>query len=86
MSNLIKLSNISQRRDRTSLLVTMIILRNFSECAEPKKKCTPEKKERCKRRITRNSRTLKLLMLTIKLIKRLNWRKKCRCFRNVWRT
>jgi hypothetical protein len=25
-------------------------------------------------------------MPTIKLIKRLNWRRKCRCFRNVWRT
>lgn len=59
MSNLIKLSSTSQRRDKTSSHVTMIILRNFSECAEPKKKCTPEKKRKMQEKNNKELEDLK---------------------------
>lgn len=54
------------------MLVMMTISKNFSECAGLKKKCMPKKRDKCKRKITRSLRILKLLTLMIKPIKRLS--------------
>ena len=62
------------------------ISRTCSECASKRKRCTRLKSVRWPNKTIRSLKNLKRRMQTIKLIKKLNLRRKCRFYRSVWRT
>ena len=82
----IKLRQASCKSAKKFWIVTIKPSKICSNFAGLRKRSTHLTSARCKKRIIKNSNNWKLKMPTTKLSKKLSLKRKCKFFRNVWRT